>query len=166
MRFLMDAAYRNCPRWAVFMGGYPLYSSRTEDNMMLDDVLNHAERFDEDGVYEHLRHKHRNLHDFLHELEYCTRQVFFATERGFVGNAPYDVRQLRASGEPGTVHSVLKDDLIVVPRGASMPWVLRARDVEGEYKLIVDCFVEGIMKGELMALVESGQLQTQSFTLV
>jgi hypothetical protein len=47
-----------------------------------------------------------------------------------------------------------------------MPWIFRRTDVEGNYKLISYCFVQGVIDGELIALVESGQLQTQRLTLI
>ena len=75
-------------------------------------------------------------------------------------------RQSSSETGPFRGQSVLKDDIIVVPRGASMTWVLREIAVEGEYKLITDCYVHEIMYGGLMSLEESGKVQTQGFTLV
>jgi hypothetical protein len=144
-------------------------SSETEDNIMLNDTLNHAECLYDNDVLGKLSDRHKNFECFLQELFHCAPQIFFATQRGFAGYAAYDLRHSFLEswhGKPSKDHSILKDDIVVVPRGSSMPWVLRATDVDGEYKLIIDCFVQGIMEGESMALAESGQLQTQSFTLV
>jgi hypothetical protein len=159
----MDAAYQNCPDWK---DDSHLFSSKTGNKTMLDDILHHVGGLDVEAVHETLSARHRNFRKFLRQLRFCAREVLFATECGFVGWAAYDLRQSAGNVTPISDHSVLKNDIIVVPRGASMPWVLRETDLEGEYKLIVDCFVQGIMEGELMALVESGQLQTQSFTIV
>jgi hypothetical protein len=166
----MDVASRNFPSSVIKSSGSS--PSREDNSTILNDILHQVECLDDDVVYEKLDNKHSNFRQFLYVLTLCTPQVFFATERGFVGNASGDVNQ----DWQGTFghnaarfydsHSVLKDDVAVVPRGVSMPWVLRKIDVDGEYKLIIDCFVHGIMEGELMALVESGQLQTQTFTLV
>lgn len=86
----------------------------------------------------------------------------FATEYGFAGWArsshPHQSPCDPAPPLPG--HSVCKDDIVIVPRGASLPWVIRETDMEGEYELITDGGVHGIMQ------VESGKLQTQRYTLV
>ena len=57
--------------------------------------------------------------------------MFFNTESGFVGYA-----KRTCDEDPSSDHSVLKGDLTVVPGGASMLWISRRTDVEGDYKLI------------------------------
>lgn len=85
--------------------------------------------------------------------------------------ARHDPRQRSMEQDIGSGYSAHKDDvrkgdIVVVRQGASKPWVLRETDVEGEYKLIIDYFVDGVMSGEMMSLVESGKLKTQRYTLV
>lgn len=141
--------------------------SRARNNDMLDDIILNIENLNDKIVRERLSSRHDGYDNFMFNVKrHLSYYALFATESGFVGRAHYDPRQSSPDLGPFCGQSVLKDDIIVVPRGASMPWALRETAVEGEYKLITDCFVHGIMRGELMSLVESGQLQTQRFTLV
>jgi hypothetical protein len=141
--FLMHAAYRDRS------DDCDLCSWTTENDIMLNDILHHIERLDDPAGCRTLSDRHNDFTKLLFQTSHCAWQNLFATKLRFVGWV----------ARPVIGHSM-------VPRGASMPWVLRKTDVDGEYKLIIDCFVHGIMEGELMALVESGQLQTQTFTLV
>lgn len=107
----------------------------------------------------------------MKRIRRASHDTLFATECGCMGQARHDPRQRFMEQDILSRHTAHKDDvrkgdIIVVPQGAIKPWVLRETDVEGEYKLIIDCFVDGIMSGELMALVESGKLKTQRYTLV
>lgn len=142
------------------------HCSTIEDNDMLDDILLNIESLNDKVIRERLSSKYVEYECFMRRIRHKSRETLFATAHGFVGWAREDPRQTSfvAGSVPG--QSVYKDDIIIVPRSASMPWVLRKTGVEGEYRLIIDCAVYGIMFGELMSLVESGQLQTQRYTLV
>jgi hypothetical protein len=142
------------------------YRSTIENNEMLEDVLLSIGNLTDKPVRKRLSSRHANYVLFISDVERTADDTLFVTESGFVGWARCAFRQSSCESRPSSDRSVCKDDIVVVPRGASMPWVLRETDVEGEYKLIIDCAVYGIMYGELMSLVESGQLQTQQFTLV
>jgi hypothetical protein len=151
---------------SIQWGDLVCFRSKTVNNVMLDDILSYAGDWYREDVQEELESRNDFFPAIHRGLQICAEGVFFITERGFVGWAPCDLRQTLEGVTPSTNHGVLERDIIVVPCGASMPWVLRETGVEGEYRLITDCVVPGIMDGELMALVESGQLQTQRFTLV
>ena len=59
---------------------------------------------------------------------------FCLTERGYVGLV---------------MNQVLPDDLVYVLYGAAVPFVLRpAEDQPGSYRIVGDCYIHGIMKGE------------------
>lgn len=137
-----------------------------EDDRMLDDILLNIEHLNDKIVRERLRNSHVGYRAFDIDIHKLRHKTLFATECGFTGWAKFDPLQSSVELGPSPSHSVRKEDIIVVPRGASMPWVLRETDVDGEYKLITDCAVYGVMDGELMALVKSGHLHTQQFTLV
>jgi hypothetical protein len=136
------------------------------DDRMLDDILLNIEHLNDKVVRERLRTSHVGYQAFNIDIHKLRHKTLFATECGFTGWAKSDPLQSSVELGPSPSHSVRRDDIIVVPRGASMPWVLRETDVDGEYKLITDCAVYGVMDGELMALVKSGHLHTQQFTLV
>lgn len=74
----------------------------------------------------------------------------FTTHGGFVGVAPNGVRE---------------GDLVVVAIGASVPFVLRKVDGKEKFTLVVDCFIHGIMYGEMMRFSDSGELPLEWFTL-
>lgn len=142
------------------------YYSTKENNDMLDDVLRNIESPNDELDRERLRSRHVSFQRFKFDVEHSANGALFATDCGFVGGARPRVRQRPGTSGPLPDTSVGIDDIIIVPRGASLPWVLRKTDIEGEYTLITDCVVDGIVYGELMALAESEQLQTQGYTLV
>jgi hypothetical protein len=138
------------------------YCSSKANNDMLDDILLNIDSLKDELVRRRLSSRHIWYERFMFDADHSADDALFATKCGFAGWA----RSSPCRSTPPPDHSVRKDDIIVAPRGASLPWVLRETDVAGEYKLITDCGVYGIMQGELMSLVESGQLQTQRYTLV
>jgi hypothetical protein len=142
------------------------YRSIEENNDMLDSIVRNIESLNDDVVRGDLSSRHNDHQYFFDDIEYSPSSTWFTTERGFVGRARYDPRQSTSNTGPVSGQSVHKDDIVVVPLGAIMPWVLRKTDVKGEYKLISACAVQEIMYGELMPLVESGHLETQRITLV
>ena len=145
---------------------YMHYRSTKENNDMLVEVLSSIGNLTDEPVREPLWSRHFDYKRFIFDINDSAQDTLFVTESGFAGWARRAFRQSSCELRPCSDRSVCKDDIVVVPRGASMPWVLRKTGIEGEYKLITDCAVYGIMYGELMSLVESGQLQTQRFTLV
>ncbi|KAM0694277.1 hypothetical protein Q7P36_006404 [Cladosporium allicinum] len=83
------------------------------------------------------------------------RQIFmasggcclFVTESGMIG-----------TGLPGT----MTGDVVCILFGGSVPYILRPTDIEGQYLLIGECYVEELMEGEAMGM----GLREQKFTLV
>lgn len=79
------------------------------------------------------------------------KRALFSTYSGFIGVGP---------------DRLLKGDIVVVPLGSSTPLVLRPTEREGKYALVVDCYIHGIMYGELMRLLDNGAVELESMTLV
>ena len=71
----------------------------------------------------------------------------FVTENGMVG-----------TGLPG----MMAGDVSCILFGGSVPYILRPTEIEGQYLLVGECYVEGLMAGEAMGM----GLQEQKFTLV
>ena len=154
--------------------GYDDYNTcdrAKENGDMLDDILLNIESLNDELVRERLSSRHRVYGKFMKRTRLASHDTLFATECGCMGQARHDPRQRSADQERISRRLAHKDDvrrgdIVVVPQGATKPWVLRETDVEGEYKLIIDCYVDGVVSGELMSLVESGKLKTQRYTLV
>lgn len=64
---------------------------------------------------------------------------FGMDDRGFIANVPWNAE---------------KKDLIVMLEGFSTPFVVRKVDGSDEFQLIGDCYVHGVMDGELLRDVE------------
>ena len=82
------------------------------------------------------------------------RRLFFMTEHGSIGMGPPAMR-------PG--------DIVAILFGAKAPFILRPTDIDGEYRLIGQCYVNGIMHGEyIKQLKAEGKFEdsTRTFTLV
>ena len=82
------------------------------------------------------------------------RRLFFITEHGTFGMGPPAI-------QPG--------DVVAILFGAKSPFILRPTDIDGEYRLIGQCYVNGIMHGEhIEKLKAEGKLEesTRTFTLV
>ena len=79
----------------------------------------------------------------------CHGRCFFTTEKGYMGLAPPSTR----SG-----------DLICVLLGGKTPYVLR-RDGKGFHRFIGECYIEGLMNGEAMNRLDSGESGLEEFVL-
>ena len=82
------------------------------------------------------------------------RRLFFITEHGTSGMGPPAIR-------PG--------DVVAILFGAKAPFILRTTDIDGEYRLIGQCYVNGIMHGEhIEQLKAEGKFEEsrRTFTLV
>lgn len=60
-------------------------------------------------------------------------------------------------------NTMKKGDIVCIIFGCDVPLVLRR--VENHFVLIGDCYVEGIMKGEAMKLLEAGKVKEETFNL-
>ena len=96
--------------------------------------------------------QHSAAFDLFCESAWSTQRgrTFFLTQRGFCG-----------VGAPETQVS----DVVVVPYGASIPFVLRPTEPAGAYYLVGECYVAGIMYGEFMEGVQSSG-KAREFTLL
>jgi hypothetical protein len=82
------------------------------------------------------------------------RRLCFITEHGSIGMGPPAI-------QPG--------DVVAILFGAKAPFILRPTDIDGEYRLIGQCYVNGIMHGEhIEKLKAKGRFEesTTTFTLV
>jgi hypothetical protein len=71
----------------------------------------------------------------------------FATDGGILGTG---------------VPEMMAGDLVCILFGGIVPYILRPTEVEGQYLLIGECYVEALMEGQAMEM----RLQEQKFTLV
>lgn len=69
------------------------------------------------------------------------KRDFGMDDRGFIANVPWNAE---------------KKDLIVMFEGFSTPFVVRSKEETDEFELIGDCYVHGIMDGELVRDVDDG----------
>lgn len=72
-------------------------------------------------------------------------------DRAFIASVPYDAE---------------KKDLVVMLEGFSTPFVLRKTSTEGEYQLVGDCYVHGVMDGELLRNADEAGVQLQNNQVV
>lgn len=75
----------------------------------------------------------------------------FTTSRGYIGVCSAGVEE---------------GDVVCVLHGVTVPIVIRPSSKQGEFVLVGDCFVEGLMNGEAIELVETGELEEHILTLV
>ncbi|KAI0842996.1 heterokaryon incompatibility protein-domain-containing protein [Hypoxylon sp. FL0890] len=86
-------------------------------------------------------------------LRACVGRKFFLTARGFIGIGP-------ASMKP--------DDLVVVILGVPVPFVVRKTGTQESqnYILIGECYVDGIMNGELVQAQQRAGKEAELFTFI
>ncbi|KAI1409745.1 heterokaryon incompatibility protein-domain-containing protein [Hypoxylon sp. FL1857] len=86
-------------------------------------------------------------------LRACGGRKFFLTTRGFIGIGP-------ASMKP--------DDLIVIILGLTVPFVVRRTEDQDsqKYILIGECYVDGIMDGELVRAQQEAGKEAELFTFI
>lgn len=93
-----------------------------------------------------LRDDSRNYHAALARVEYTlwSRRVI-TTEKGYIGKASRPVE---------------RGDVVVVLWGCSVPLLLRNCFVNGQgknvYRIVGECYIQGIMDGEVVQQVEMG----------
>lgn len=80
----------------------------------------------------------------------ATGRKFFITKGGHFGLGP-GAQQV--------------DDVVCILYGGQTPYVLR-KLASGQYTLIGECYIDGMMQGEAFAMLESGDTQEQWFELV
>lgn len=82
--------------------------------------------------------------------EKAHHRSFFISRRGYVGLGPY-------FAQPG--------DLCVVFRGGFVPFIIRPGESDGKFRLIGECYVHGIMRGELASMVERESMAIEDIIL-
>ena len=76
------------------------------------------------------------------------KRVFFQTSKGFLGLGP----QLMQAG-----------DVVCMLFRERVPFILRPKD--GYYRLVGECYVHGVMDGEVVQRWKDGKLTTQEFDI-
>lgn len=112
-----------------------------EECSVLEEMLDQEIPLGRQQAYECLQRASQVMH----------KRALFVTHSGFVGVGP---------------KALEKGDIIVVPLGASVPFVLRKTDRQGKYTLVVDCFVHGIMYGEAIKSLDNNETTTDNFQLI
>ncbi|KAI2470040.1 heterokaryon incompatibility protein-domain-containing protein [Annulohypoxylon bovei var. microspora] len=86
-------------------------------------------------------------------LRSCVGRRFFITERGFIGIGPACMK----SG-----------DLVVVILGVPVPFITRktGEQESQNYILLGECYVDGIMDGELVQMQQKGGKEAEFFTFI
>jgi hypothetical protein len=89
---------------------------------------------------------------FLHAFQQATElRRFFITDRGAMALGP---------------RSMETRDVVYVPHGSQVPFVLRKKDdVTSTYTLIGECYVHGIMEGELFEQAVSGKNEARDIRI-
>jgi hypothetical protein len=82
---------------------------------------------------------------------YCSHRKFFKTAKGLLGVGP-----------PVMKHG----DLCCVLFGSTVPFIIRPTGYRFQYQLIGECYVQGVMRGEVVRKWELGDLEDESITLV
>ncbi|KAF4828663.1 Heterokaryon incompatibility protein 6, OR allele [Colletotrichum tropicale] len=82
--------------------------------------------------------------------KYALGRRFFITEKGYMGLAPVGAQT---------------GDIIVVLFGSHVPFILRGREA-GDYEVVGETYVSGIMKGEVLNDLNEGKCEANRFMLV
>jgi hypothetical protein len=90
----------------------------------------------------------RLMRPFREALESATNNRLFLTEKGYIGLAPLGAQ---------------KGDIVCVLCGSEVPLLLRRYG--DEYVLIGECFVQGLMDGEIIDEFKKGKISMKTFTI-
>jgi hypothetical protein len=88
------------------------------------------------------------------KLPTCIEPCFFVTTPGLFGLCPWRSKE---------------GDVIVLLDGGNVPYLLRPVEKEGEelrYELVGECFVQGIMHGEILDALGGNNTHKQVFTII
>jgi len=88
----------------------------------------------------------KNYVHVAHSMSY--RRCFFTTSRGYMGLGP---------------NAMQTGDVVCILFGCKVPYVLRP--VDGHYLLVGDAYIYGIMDGEAMQHLTSGDLKERTFVI-
>lgn len=143
--------------WRLTQGTSPMYEKKSDalKLVLVSGSYDGLERMDADfesycrryctkelcdsSIFpEHVAHNYdSNLGSqrFLRNMSACAERIFFTTKRGLFGIGP---RVLK----PGDICSILA--------GSRVPLILRPSSEKGCYKLVGECYVGGVMWGEMV----------------
>lgn len=164
-KLLRSDGIKNFLFFLLRTGGYKdKYYEETID-LTFDEFCHH---YNSDVNLERSSSESNPLKDFWSIVYRRSREtVVFTTTHGFVGIAGYDIRgHTRFEDNFDRNQSACPLDAIVIPLGSSNPWILRRTTAEGEYSLIIDCVIHGIMSGEVMSLVKAEEAIIEWITIV
>lgn len=86
---------------------------------------------------------------YMHVRHCCVYAVFFTTSRGHQGSAYQTVEQ---------------SDIVTILLGSRVPMILHRHG--SAYRLVSDCYIDGLMDGEAVDMWQNGELELQSFEIV
>ncbi|KIM99807.1 hypothetical protein OIDMADRAFT_181179 [Oidiodendron maius Zn] len=126
------------------------FDSDTLERFLDSNIPQADETEDKPEAYEYRRlrlcRENKDFDDLL-RLAVSYRRLFI-TVKGYIGLGPSDMQ---------------KDDKVCLLFGSSVPFVMRQDG--STWRLIGDCYVHGIMDGEISNLLDSGELDCQMFDL-
>ncbi|EKG14333.1 Heterokaryon incompatibility [Macrophomina phaseolina MS6] len=135
-----------------------LKQSNWTEGQIEDHIANFLAYLRQQGIVPHARdflnreYRNGDWEQGLENAEVTLHfRCFFISQKGFCGLGP-DVTQ------PG--------DNIVVFFGGQVPFILRPQNESEEYSLCGECYVDGMMYGEAIEMLEEGELEEQTFSLV
>ena len=83
-------------------------------------------------------------------IEWASHHTFIITRRGYVGLGPRFVK-------PG--------DIFVVVQGGPVPLIIRRSEIDNKLRLVGECYIHGIMRGELTSTVGEDGLKIEEIVL-
>ncbi|KAF2805727.1 uncharacterized protein BDZ99DRAFT_480400 [Mytilinidion resinicola] len=94
----------------------------------------------------------RHAEDFILDASIaCGSRKFFITSNGYYGLAPMIVQQ---------------GDMCCVLIGARVPFILRPTETPSHYQVVGECYVHGIMRGEVVQWWKEGKFKMEEISLV
>ena len=83
-------------------------------------------------------------------IEWASHHTFFITRRGYVGLGP-------CFAKPG--------DICVIVQGGPVPLIIRRSEFDSKLRLVGECYIHGIMRGELASTVEENRMNVEEIVL-
>lgn len=80
---------------------------------------------------------------------YGSLSIFFQSSHGLLGSSSMQA---------------LPGDVIVVFFGATVPFLMREQ-ADGSFRLVSDCYIEGLMEGAAVAMWQQGTLSAEEFEI-
>jgi hypothetical protein len=141
-------------KYETFLEASLIWSSRSEWRNLSDMELYGARPADSlippnNPLMSNQGRKARLMRPFTEALERATNnRLFFLTEKGYMGLAPLGAQ---------------KGDIVCVLCGSEAPLLLRRYG--GEYVLVRECFVQGLIEGEILDEFKKGKISMKTFAI-